>query len=255
MTRLTKVYTYLANLEKRIRTALTMFMLLLFVGSFVIGVGANRISHYTRSNKPQILLLVGLAALVTILILMIRLSRTSWLEKIHIKLDENIFGFLKRTNDTIFGALTDALDPEERELLGTVPPDKQTHLVQSIFAALSNDPTVFDASPMTSVFRNWTLYWILVYGTLTYLTLTVISFLFVAFGLDPYSRVVFTICWVLTAVHLTLVLAVGHRLVAMTRRLVGSMVESHQTQIAKMLRTSLSPEEEVEEADIVTDEV
>ena len=252
---LKKIYSYLGNLEKKIKLALTVFVLLLFSGSFIIGVGVDRLSHLAESTKPEYLLLVGLGVLATILTLMLSVSRTSWIEELHIKIDNNIFGFLKRTNDTIFGSLLFALAPEERKSASKLDSRKQSAVVQSIFSTLSNDTGLFENFLRTKIFRNWTLYWIMVYGTLTYTLLTVVSFIFVALGFDPYAKLLFTICWLLSGIHLAIVILLGRRLVIISKEAVDSMVQSHKNQIAKVLRENIGEEEEeIEEADVIPEE-
>ena len=257
MPELKKIYSYLGNLEKKIKIALTGFVFLLFFGSFVIGVGLNKLFNYTESTNPELLVLIGLGALAIILSLMYSINKIRRIEDLHIRLDQHIFGFLKRTNDTIFESLLRALKPEERGFVDKLEAIKRRAVVQSIFSALSNDTDLFENFMKTKIFRNWTFYWTMVYGTLTYSLLTVVSFIFLMLDLDPYTKLLFTLCWLLAALHLSVVIPLGHRLVTMSKRVVDAMVESHKQQIAKMLRTNMYEEDdddEIEEADIISDE-
>ncbi len=254
MTELRKAYSYLGNLEKRIRIALTFFVLTLFVGSFIAGVGLDRISHFTQSTRPELLAVIGAAAIATILTLVYMLSRIGWIEELHIKIDRYFFGFLKRTNSTIFESLLYALNPADRKKVSTLSPDRQGSLVQSVFSALSSDPILFQEFLGTNIFRNWTLYWISVYGTLAFSILTVVSFVFAALALDPQAKVVFTVCWLIALLQLAIVLMLGRKLVSISKFLVDSMVKSHGDLIAETIRAGLTGEDEVEEADIISED-
>jgi ABC-type multidrug transport system fused ATPase/permease subunit len=251
VTELKKVHRYLGDLEGRIRFALTSYVLVLFLGSFIIGVGFDKLSRFSESTRPELLFLISVAALATILVLVYTLSRIGWIGELHISLDRRIFGFLKRTNTTIFGSLLSALKPEDRKKVAALAPERQGTLVQSVFSALSNDAELFQRFLKTKIFRNWTIYWISVYGTLTCSALTVVAFVFVALALDRYAGLLFVIAWLLAATHLSIVLGLGHRLVTISKSLVDSMVESHQQQIAKTVRENLTEEEEFEEADVM----
>ncbi len=254
MAEIKKIYSYLGDLERRIRVALTSFVFLFLLGTFIAGIGIEKIRNFTASTRPELLTLFGVVSVAVMLALMIRISKASWVEEFHLRIDKSIFGFLQRTNEIIFGALAFALKPEERTDLDKMEATRQNLVVQSIFASLSNDTDLFENFLKTKIFRNWTMYWIMVYGTITFLSLTILSFVFVALGLDPYAKMLFTIYWLLTALHLGIVLSLGHRLVRMSKRAVDSMVASHKGQIADTLRRHMHVEEEdVEEADVIMD--
>ena len=97
----------------------------------------------------------------------------------------------------------------------------------------------------SGIFQAWTWYWISLYGTLTSALLVVISFIFVLTNTDGRSLTLFTTFWVIGLSFLAITVLLGFRILKVTKKTVGKIVESHQAEIAALLRESATGQYEV----------
>jgi hypothetical protein len=247
-------YSYFNRLEVKIKTAIVFYFSFLIVGLGISGLGIDKILVFIQTVKVEIFVLSILGATALILGAAFWIRTINQVGSFHIVLDTTIFGFLKKSNDTIVQSLLFSLNPEERRLLETTHREKQAEIVQSVFTELSNDSEIFGSMIKSKLFITWTRYWICVYGAITFTVLTIGGFIAVVTYIDSYSKLIFSIYWLLAGVHLSLVIALGYRLSTMTKKSVDTIVGSHKKRIASILRTFLTEGDRVEEADVVDDD-
>jgi hypothetical protein len=230
---------YFENLEKTIKIALAVHIIVLIAGILMLlWDNVTTLSMFIGIGSFRSLLVLSIVAGVCIF-LYGKISKMHKLGDVNIWLDKRFFGFLKRSNETIFHTLLYALRPAERERafeLGTA--EKET-LSQSVFSKLASDNFLFQLLLQSGIFRFWIWYWVMNYGTVSFTLLTIIAFPFVVFNQSPFSITMFTMIWILAIVYLFSCLALGFRLLRMTKTVAEDIVKSHAHEIAYMLREQL----------------
>ncbi len=233
-------FAYFENLEKTIKVALALYLLVFCIGLLidVIGFGSF-IGEIKLISLP--LLIVALVNMVGLFYgLLYGINKIHWMGEIHIWLDQRFFGFLKRTNDIIFHGLVIALEPEERYSAVNIEPVEKGALAKSIFSQLANDNRLFEALLESGIFRTWIWYWVAIYGTLIFTVLTVLTFIVTALGANGSSRDFFGMIWAIALLHLGASLSTGFYLLKMTRHTVDEIVSTHKDEIAALLRANIN---------------
>ncbi|MBI1807044.1 MAG: hypothetical protein HYR76_08360 [Ignavibacteria bacterium] len=233
-------YTYFENLEKTIKLGLAVYLTLFCLGTSVALLGAERIVDFVRTIPLSWLIIILMGAGLILFGAFRSMKAIHWLGDVHIWLDEKFFGFLKRSNEIIFGELTYALEPDERTSIVSIEPGARGALAKSIFSQLASDNELFGALLHSGIFRYWIWYWITLYGTCVFTVLTLESFTGVLIGLGVDAKTLFAANWAFALVHLVLSLVLGYHLVRMTKRTVDAIVQSHKDEIATILRANIT---------------
>ena len=87
----------------------------------------------------------------------------------------------------------------------------------------------------SGIFKNWIWYWISIYGTFAFTLLTVSSFAAAWRELASYSKVLFTLVWIMALTHLIVSIFIGKFLVGKTKKTVQAIVDAHEIDITNVL--------------------
>lgn len=235
---------YFQQLENRLKVALGIFLFFLMSGLLLLTFGPENYLHSSRSRYPEILWAVSGGCFVLYLVALTNMGKIFWIRDFHMWLDRQLFDVLKRSNEAILRSLLSALGPEDRAVADSLTQGTKTTVAETIFSSLSGDSELYKKILSSSLFPAWTWYWIVIYGTITFTTLTVLSFCALLFGSDPYYPTLFTIYWIVTVLLVAATLTLGHRLVRMSTGTIENIVESHKDEIAAMIREHLSIREQ-----------
>ena len=231
--------SYFENLEKAIKIALAAHIIILISGVLLVlwqNVGMISIFIGVLSFRSMFL---GCVIIGFYILLYSRISKMHRLGELNIWLDRKFFGFLKKSNETIFHTLITSLRPAERNLAYHLESQDKEVLTQSVFSKLASDNYLFQMLLRSNIFRFWIWYWIMNYGTVTFTILTIVIFPFVIVNQIPFTTTIFTVFWVLAIAHLLSCLILGYRLLRMTKSVVEDIVKSHANDIALLLREQL----------------
>jgi hypothetical protein len=233
-------YAYFQSLDKTVKIGLAIY-LVMFFGGIVLTVAGLR-DFLDSLEHFQIVVILGLTVFVGLGLfgLLYGISKIHWLGEIHIWLDKNFFGFLKKSNEIIFRELVYALEPEERASAVNIESHEKGTVAQSIFSRLSDDDQLFERILASGIFRYWIWYWIMIYGTFVFMLLSLLSFGAALIGSDAYGTTLFTTNWSLALVHLLMTLSLGYQLMRMTRQTVDDIVSSYRGVIAAILRATIN---------------
>lgn len=244
-------HSYLERLEKKIKSALAVYLVLFALGMITTVLGITNVLSFAQLQPTMFA--VGACVFVPFAFgsLMYVIGKIDWLGELHIKLDRQFFGFLEKSNETIFGSLISVLTEEERRLFQKLSVEKKGAIAQTIFSHLSDDNNYLFKKLMNSgIFQNWIWYWISIYGTFAFTMLTVSTFAAAWVELAFFSKTFFTLIWMLALTHLVVSILIGKFLVNKTKRTVQTIVDAHQMDITNVLiaRVHEKPEEEVDES-------
>ncbi len=226
MTNAQKHFDYFESLERTIKIALAVYVFFLLAGSLLLAAtGAPELASallgepwMTAAGAAVFLGIYALAAY--------RLGRVSWIGDLHVWLDRKFFGFLLRSNETIFRTLLSALPPGERDAAFALPAEARERMAETIFAKLAGNTHLFPTLLRSGIFQYWIWYWVTNYGTAIFSLLTILTFPFVLAGTGSAARGVFGAFWALAIVHLGMGLWLGNRILRMTREVSESIVSS-----------------------------
>lgn len=233
-------YRYFENLETTIKFALAIYVMLLLLGLFVNIIGEDVLAGQAFNKGIAFVIVSALLTGGLFIGLYYSIGKIHWLGELHIQLDRKLFGFLLKSNDTIFTTLVTALPQGEQQEFHNLHSDKKGALAQTIFNNLPNDLQLFDSLLRSGIFRLWIAYWVTIYGTSTFAALTIASFVAAWIRMDHYGKSFFGINWGLALLHLALSLYLGRQLVRKTRTTVNGIVASHEEEIARALRNNIA---------------
>lgn len=230
---------YFTSLEKTIKVALAVYLLVLLAGSLLLlgGVGA---AWQAARGIPDGTFFGIVAAVLAFGGLYAAVSRINWLGEMHIWLDRRFFGFLEKSNDIIFQAVVRVLESDHRTTAMDLRSDERYSMIHSVFSKLAENYRLFDELMESGIFRAWIWYWVLNYGTFTFSFLTLGTFVSMVTVGDPAARTLFTVCWSAALAHLAVNVVLGNHLTRMTRKVSESIVLAYKPQIALMLRESFA---------------
>ncbi len=238
-----KQYNYFESLESKIKTALSIYLVFFITGMILTILGAQNVFVFLQTHQLIYSTIAGVFVLATYFGLVFVIGKVNWLGDLHITLDRRFFGFLEKSNETIFQTLISVLAPHERKQFHSLPADKKGTITQSIFTNLSDDNNyLFDKLMSSGIFHNWIWYWVTIYGTFTFTLLTLCSFVVVWIQDEVFSKPFFTFNWILALVHLFVSIMIGKFLVEKTRKTVQVIVDVHQMEIANVLITRIHDE-------------
>ncbi|HLF13402.1 MAG TPA: hypothetical protein VI932_00750 [Bacteroidota bacterium] len=232
-------YAYFSSLERTIKVALALYMLLLLAGSAWLIAGIAQTWEILRriDNSAFYAVLFSLFAFGGVYYVV---SKIHWLGELHIWLDRRFFGFLEKSNEVIFQAMVHVLESDDQSYARDLRSEERYSMIHSVFSRLAENYRLFDTLMESGIFRSWIWYWVMNYGTFTFSLLTIGSFAAMLTGDDPFVRTLFTVCWIAALLHLAVNLVLGHYLTGMTRKVSESIVLTYKPQITLMLRDSIA---------------
>ncbi len=232
-------YHYFSSLERTIKVALAVYLLLLTAGAawLIAGVGPaldllRGVDNYAFYATLGFVFAFGGIYFIV--------SKINWLGELHIWLDQRFFGFLEKSNDIIFQAMVRVLESDDQSYAKDLGSDERYSMIHSVFSRLAENFRLFDSLMESGIFRAWIWYWVMNYGTFTFSLLTAGCFAAMLAGDDPSVRTLFTLCWSAALVHLAINLILGHYLTGMTRKVSESIALTYKPQITLMLRDSIA---------------
>jgi hypothetical protein len=231
-------YRYFESLETTIRFALAVYVTVFVAGIICTTISVDTIAALMRETGVVVLLISVFVIGGLFIGLYYIIGKIHWLGELHIRLDQKLFGFLLKSNDTIFTTLITALPLKEQQRFHDMHTDAKGALAQTIFNTLPNDLQVFDGLLGSGIFRLWITYWATIYGTSTFAALTIVSFIAAWLRPDHYGKLFFGMNWGLALLHLAVALFMGRLLVGKTKNVVQGIVVSHEDEIASVLKNS-----------------
>jgi hypothetical protein len=233
-------YAYFENLEKTIKIALAIYvvLLLLSVAALALGSSPSMISY--AKSSPFSMVLLGAATLAGYVLLLRGIRRVHWIGELHIWLDRKFFGFLSRSNEIIFQTLLFALRPAERDQAYELSPHDRETMAETIFSKLASSNQLFPTLLRSGIFRLWIWYWVTNYGTAIFSLLVIVAFPLLFFGSLAFTKAAFAVFWAMALGHLFAGLWLGSRLLRMTKEVSEDIVKSYSQEIAAILRAQLA---------------
>ncbi len=230
---------YLANLERDIQSAFAISIFSLLVGVTLNSFGMRYILNACMAASAEIFILTGLTSTALYKALVLTVQKFPTIGQLHVWLDKWFFGIMKRVNEIIFQSLLTVLEPRERQLAANLEPMKQDNVVKNVFSKLSNDTELLAKIKQSGLFQNWTWYWVMVYGTITFSVLTIVTFVVILSGVE-YEKIVFIAFWLPSLLFLSTTLLLGVRLKRLSKRVVRQMICSHRFVIHTVLKENIS---------------
>jgi hypothetical protein len=250
-----KQYNYFENLEKKIKSALAIYLVLFVIGSIATILGIRNVIAFAQLHTTLFAATASVFVIFAFGSLLSVIGKIDWLGELHIRLDKQFFGFLERSNDTIFRTLISVLTPQERRHFQSLPSEKKGTIAQSIFSQLSDDNNyLFNKLMNSGIFQNWIWYWISIYGTFAFTLLTVSSFAAAWRELASFSKPLFTLVWILALTHLFVSIFIGKFLVNKTKKTVQAIVDVHQMDISNVLIARIHDEPESQKEEVLQSE-
>ena len=233
-------YAYFENLEKTIKVALAIYVLLLLLGVAALAIGSSPTTLSFAAHSPYPMVLLGGCLLGSYALLLRRIRKVQWIGELHIWLDQKFFGFLSRSNEIIFRTLLFALRPAERDQAFELSPRNREGMAETIFSKLASNNHLFPTLLRSGIFRFWIWYWVTNYGTAIFSLLTVAAFPVFVVGALAFTKTVFAVFWGMALAHLFAGLWLGYRLLRMTKEVSEDIVKSYSSEIAAILRAQLA---------------
>jgi len=230
-------YAYFSSLERTIKIALAVYIVLLSAGTVLLVAGLERAGLWMESVPYAPFALVAGAALLFGVLYTI-ISRIHRLASLHIWLDERFFGFLEKSNEIIFQAMVRVLESGEQSFARDLQTEERYSMVRSVFSRLADNLRLFDSLMESGIFRYWIWYWVMNYGVFTFTILTIAGSVVMFAGAGHGVRTIFTICWISSLGHLAVNLLLGNHLTRLTKSVSESLVVEYQPQISVMLKES-----------------
>src|SRR5437868_9773856 len=164
MTAAVRQYNYFESLEKRIKSALAVYLVLFALGMIATILGMTKLVAFAALHPAMFFAAAGLFISIAFGSFLVVIGKIDWLGDLHIKLDKKFFGFLEKSNETIFHTLLSVLGHGERKHFQNLTADKKGTIAQSIFSQLSDDDNyLFNKLMNSGIFQNWIWYWISIY--------------------------------------------------------------------------------------------
>jgi len=231
-------YAYFSSLERTIKIALAVYIVLLSGGGLLLSIGLKKTTSLLSTLPwPAALLTFSFLTLFSLTYFIV--SRVHRLSAMHIWLDQRFFGFLDKSNEIIFQALVRVLESGDRSFPGNLGEEERYSVIRAIFSRLADNFRLFDTLMESGIFRYWIWYWVMNYGTFTFTILTLVSSTVMFAGGGTEVRTFFTICWVSALAHLAVNLTLGNLLTRLTRSVSESIILTYKPQITAMLRESV----------------
>lgn len=240
---------YFSKLEREVGLAFKLFLAFFLMSLAGVILGLDTIVSYIKVTSAETLSIEGAGSIVLLFVIIVALGKVNGFGNIHLWLDRNIFGFLRKSNNVIMDTMLLALQPEEQRQVDKLSSYQKDFLVQTIFSSLSSNEEIFSIIVQNKIFRLWLWYWLSVYAALSCTLLTFAAFISVVAGIDIYAKIIFAVFWMLTLLQFVVVNLIGRRLVMLSRGIVLSLLDSHKRRIVSLFHEQLyeSYVEEVEE--------
>jgi hypothetical protein len=232
-------YAYFSSLERTIKIALAVYIVLLAAGILLLAVGLVPGWTYI-AEFPYGAVAWPLAVLLSMGGMYLVVSWVHWLGALHIWLDQRFFGYLDRSNEIIFQALVKVIGSGDDTFARGMEAETRYEMIRSIFSRLAENFRLFDSLMESGIFRFWIWYWVMNYGTFTFTILTIAGSISLFSGAEPGVRTFFTICWISALAHLAANLTLGNLLTRLTRSVSESIILTYKPQILQMLRDSVA---------------
>jgi hypothetical protein len=233
-------YRYFENLEKTIKVAIVSYAVVLFVGIGLIVLGVSVLWGDIEAGRYTTPLVFGSGLVLALIGAIYGINRVKGLNDIHGWLDERFFKLLEKSNRILFDGLIISLDPNEQFSVSNFPMERKQSLAHLVFIGLAEHDSLFKQLLISGIFRVWIWYWVMMYGTFVFTTLTIGSFVVMVLGLDSYTRVLFTTNWSLALLHFVLGILLGYRLLGKMRDISELLIQEHRNDIAVLLRSQLA---------------
>jgi ABC-type multidrug transport system fused ATPase/permease subunit len=236
MERIVHPKTYVKDLERQLRAALGILILIAVVQLIILMISPELIGEFIRDTDYLPLLAINVIILGIIAAGGYMVQHAVIPGGIHIAIDQKLFGSLDRSNQIIFDSLLKALAPSEEAEARTIPPKLKVRMTENIFSELANDPYLFTGMVRSNLFRFWNWYWILIYACMIFIVTSVASFVALLMSDSSFVLAMFFFNTILAAGSVAGTIYLGSLLQRRSRETVNSLVGDRREKIADMIR-------------------
>lgn len=231
-------FGYFLQLEQMAKVALASYAAVLFAGTLITILGVDSIiGEWTAGSYRSIIL--SLFGVVGIFIGIFALAeKICWIGKFNAWLDKKFWGILGQSNGVLSHTILQSIGFPAAHAASFFDANDKDSATQNIFRKLAGEDNIFQFLLDTNIFRLWMLYWMFLYGSLTFSILTVGFFLSFLLTMAPITRMCFVTSWILALFHIALGFLLGKYLVRMTRSTARIIASSYANEIVGMLGTS-----------------
>jgi hypothetical protein len=229
-------YARFHGLEQLTKSGLVAYLFLLIAGGIVAGMGTDRVMNSLSGLGFCAYALIVLLLRDSIFLLVRGVNRIDWLGRLHLWVDDHLFGFASKSNAIIFREFTLLLDPAERSALEQLPDERKKSIAESVIANLAEDQSIFESLMQRGIFRSWIYYWIALYGVLVFILLTVLALWKMVLFPTIYTR---ALCFSISSVallHGAACLFLGYNVILVTKRITQEFGRYFRTEIVTILR-------------------
>ena len=240
MERIVHPQTYVQGLERQLRGALGVLVLIAIVEILIMVFGPAMIESYVRETDYPVLFVVCVSILALIAGGGYLVQRAVIPEGMHIWIDEKLFGSLDKSNSVIFAELIRALTPAEQEGASQLHHDQKMVLTEAVFSELANDPYLFVGLVRSRLFVFWNGYWILIYSSVIFPMTTLATFIGLFARNHPFVTEMFIFNGGLSLLCITAAMALGAFLQRKSRSTVDLLLIDRRDYIAQLIRRQAS---------------
>ena len=233
-------YAQFHGLEQLTKTGLVAYVFLLFAVGTVAVTGTETLLRALAGLSVCAYILIGVVIRDLLYLLVKGVNRIGWLGRLHLWLDEKIFGFSTRSNRIIFREFVVLLEPGERQRFDSLPDDRKNAIAEAIIASLAEDQSIFESLMQRGIFRSWIWYWIAIYGVLVFGLLTVVALAKMIMVPTMYTHALFTSIGVVAGIHLIVCVMFGVNVIHVTRHITRELGRYFQSEIVTLLRRQVT---------------
>ncbi len=224
---------YLRKLEKRIKGAIIFYLTVLIADTFFILLSINGVtSGLTDIVRFGILCAIVIAA---IFLLLSRINTLAKITKFNAWLDRRLFGVLEQSDAILSDILLSSAGIGDAPRPG-VDPSKKADLAKVVVERLARHKQIFPGIMGTGIYTLWIWYWIVMYGTIVFSALTMLTFVAILSHVVLGMKPAFIFIWTLALAHIATTVAIGAVLKRMTQKTAVEISSSYGSDIEAYLR-------------------
>src|SRR5437899_12757888 len=112
-----KQYSYFESLENTVKIAFAVYLVFFAAGMILTLLGAANVLTFLQTHSIIFWLVACMFVFTIFFVLLYLIGKVNWLGDLHIRLDRQFFGFLEKSNDSIFHSLISTFEAHEQERL------------------------------------------------------------------------------------------------------------------------------------------
>ncbi len=224
---------YLRKLEKRIKGAIIFYLTVLIADTFFILLSINGVtSGLTNVVRFGILCAIVIGAVI---MLLSRINTLARITKFNAWLDRRLFGVLEQSDAILSDILLSSAGTGDSSRAG-VDPTKRANLAKVVVERLARHKQIFPGIMGTGIYTLWIWYWIVMYGTIVFSALTMLTFVAILSHVVSGMKPAFIFIWTLALAHIAVTVGIGAMLKRMTQKTAVEISSSYGSDIEAYLR-------------------